>query len=96
MISPYHGSNIEIKKMCSSTNISSHPNSSVSLGKSDMSSAKTKDFFDFAEIKFLQNDNPFIILSPNHPLREDELKWIDMGYNQGLDQIVYNMGITWE
>ena len=36
------------------------------------------------KIEFLQNDNPFIIFSPNHPSSEDELKRIDMGYNQGL------------
>ena len=36
------------------------------------------------EIEFLQNNNPFIILSPDHPSSEDELKWIDMSYHQGL------------
>ena len=36
------------------------------------------------EIKLLQNENPFIVFSPNHPSSEDELKWIDMSYNQGL------------
>ena len=35
-------------------------------------------------IKLLQNNNPFIVFSPNHPFSEDELKQIDMGYNQGL------------
>ena len=32
----------------------------------------------------MQDDNPLIILSPNHPSSEDELKWIDMSYHQGL------------
>ena len=36
------------------------------------------------EIKLLQNDNPFIIFSPNHPSGEDELKWIDMSFDQSL------------
>ena len=88
MISPYHGSKVEIKKICSSKNLSSQTNSSASLGKSDISSAKINDFLDFAEtkfeIEFLQDDNPFIIFSPNHPLSEDELKHIEMGYNQVL------------
>ena len=55
IISPCHGSNVEIKKMCSSTNVSSQTNSSASLGKSDISSAKIKDFFDFAETKSRSN-----------------------------------------
>ena len=88
MISPYHGSKVDINKMCSSINVSSQTNSSPSLGKSDISSAKINDFFDFCrnklEIEFLQDENPFIIFSPNHPSSEDELKWIEMGYNQGL------------
>ena len=36
------------------------------------------------EIELLQDDNPLIILSLDHPSSEDELKWIDMGYHQGL------------
>ena len=36
------------------------------------------------EIKLLQNDIPFILFPPNHPSSEDELKWIDMSYDQGL------------
>ena len=32
----------------------------------------------------MQNDNPFIVFSPNHPSSEDELKWIEMSYHQGL------------
>ena len=36
------------------------------------------------EIKFLQNNNPLIIFSPDHPSSEDELKWIDMSYHQSL------------
>ena len=90
MISPYHGSKVEIKKMCSLINVSSQTNSSASLGKSDISSAKINDFFDFSEkkleIKFLQDENPLIVFSPDHPSSEDELKWIDMGYNQGLEK----------
>ena len=31
----------------------------------------------------MQNDNPLIIFSLDHPSSEDELKWIDMSYNQG-------------
>ena len=34
--------------------------------------------------KLLQNENPFIVFSPNHPSSEDELKWIDMRYDRGL------------
>ena len=36
------------------------------------------------EIELLQNNNPLIIFSPNHPSSEDELKWIEMSYHQGL------------
>ena len=36
------------------------------------------------KIEFLQNNNPFIVFSPNHPSSEDELKWIDMNYDQSL------------
>ena len=36
------------------------------------------------EIELLKNNNPLIILSPDHPSGEDELKWIDMRYHQGL------------
>ena len=38
------------------------------------------------EIKLLQYDNPFIILSPNHLSSEDELKWIDVSYDQSLEK----------
>ena len=38
------------------------------------------------EIEFLQNNNPLIILSPDHPSSEDELKQIDMSYHQGLEK----------
>ena len=41
-------------------------------------------FWNKLEIEFLQDDNPLIILSHDHPSSEDELKWIDMGYHQGL------------
>ena len=36
------------------------------------------------EIKLLQNENPFIVFSPNHPSSKDELKWIDMSYDQSF------------
>ena len=36
--------------------------------------------------QLLKNDNPFIVFSPNHPSSEDELKWIDMRYNQGSEK----------
>ena len=36
------------------------------------------------EIEFLQYENPFIMFPPNHPSSEDELKRLDMGYNQCL------------
>ena len=36
------------------------------------------------KIEFLQNKNPLIIFSPDHPSSEDELKWIDVSYHQGL------------
>ena len=49
---------------------------------------KNQLFFQFfrnkLEIEFLQYDNPLIILPPYNPSIEDELKWIDMGYHQGL------------
>ena len=49
---------------------------------------KNQRFFLFCqnklEIEFLQDENPLIILSPYHPSSDDELKWIDMGYHQGL------------
>ena len=49
---------------------------------------KNQRFFLFCrnklKIELLQEDNPLIILSPDHPYSEDELKWIDMGYHQGL------------
>ena len=36
------------------------------------------------EIEFLQNNNSLIIFSPDHPSSEDELKWIDLSYDQSL------------
>ena len=48
-ISPYHGSKVEIKKMCSSENESSSMVTSSSTRNSTMSSANTKDFEDFED-----------------------------------------------
>ena len=38
------------------------------------------------KIKLLQNENPFFVFYPNHPSSKDELKWIDMSYDQSLEK----------
>ena len=61
IISPYHGSKVEIRKMCSSTNVSSQTSSSSSLGKLDISSTKINDFCNFAETNLRSNSYKMII-----------------------------------
>ena len=39
------------------------------------------------ENELLQNDNPLIIFTPDHPSSEDKLKLIDMSYHQGLEKV---------
>ena len=49
------------------------------------------------EIELLQNNNPFIVFSLDHPSSEDELKQIDISYNQGLvkENLMSNLWTAW-
>jgi hypothetical protein len=55
IISPYQGSDEEMRNICSSGNESITASSSFSVGNSDISSMKTKDFLDLAEEKSKSN-----------------------------------------
>jgi hypothetical protein len=55
MISPYQGSDEEMRNICSSGNESITSLSSFSTGNSDISSTKTNDFLDLAEEKSKSN-----------------------------------------
>ena len=36
------------------------------------------------KVELLQNENPFIILPPNHSSSQEKLKWFDVSYNSSL------------
>ena len=67
-ISPYQGSEVEIKKMYSSRNGSSSITTFSSLGSFEIGSANTSDFLDLVDLKSRSNSWIMTIDLLNFPL----------------------------